>query len=96
LQAGEYGAQGLADRSNPDGQGLPEIVEKALLNVGQVWHRATMDLPLRIIIAFSIVGVGVAIGVPVLIMTMKRRRRDKRRRRGIKDYNSPNNGTARS
>jgi hypothetical protein len=27
---------------------------------------------------------------------MKRRRRDRRRRRGIKDYNSPNNGTARS
>jgi len=27
---------------------------------------------------------------------MKRRRRDKRRRRGIKDYNSPNNGTAHS
>ncbi|MBD8470289.1 hypothetical protein [Sphingomonas sp. CFBP 8765] len=51
---------------------------------------------MRIIIAFSIVGVGVAIGVPVLIMMMKRRRRDTRRRRGIKDYNSPNNGTARS
>lgn len=55
-----------------------------------------MDLPLRIVIALSIVGVGVLIGVPTLIVMMNRRRRDKRRRRGIKDYNRPNNGTARS
>ncbi len=46
-----------------------------------------MDIPLRIIIALSIVGFGVVVGVPVLIIAAKRRSADKRRRRGIKDYN---------
>lgn len=54
-----------------------------------------MDLPMRIIIALSIVGMGIVIGVPILIVYLNRRRADKRRRRGIKDYNRARNGTAR-
>ena len=54
-----------------------------------------MDLPMRIIIALSIVGMGIVIGVPILIVYSNRRRADKRRRRGIKDYNRARNGTAR-
>lgn len=46
-----------------------------------------MDLPMRIIVALSIIAGGVAIAVPVLIVTAKRRRADKLRRRGIKSYN---------
>jgi hypothetical protein len=46
-----------------------------------------MDIPMRIIVAFSIIGGGIVIGVPVLIFAVRRRRADKLRRRGVKSYN---------
>jgi hypothetical protein len=46
-----------------------------------------MDMPMRIIIALSIIGGGVLVGVPILIVYSRRRRADKLRRRGIKSYN---------
>ncbi len=46
-----------------------------------------MDIPMRLIIAFSIIAAGVAIGVPILIIASRRRRADKLRRRGVKSYN---------
>jgi type II secretory pathway pseudopilin PulG len=55
-----------------------------------------MDIPMRIIVALSIIGVGLLIGIPVLVIAAKRRRRDKLRRRGIKDYNRSSKGAVRN
>ena len=49
-----------------------------------------MDVPMRIVIALSIVVTCVVIGIPALVLVARRRRREKRRRRGIKDYNRSN------
>jgi len=46
-----------------------------------------MNMPLRLIIAFSIIATVVAIAVPVLIVRTRRRRADNLRRRGVKSYN---------
>jgi len=46
-----------------------------------------MDIPLRLIIAFSIIAAGVVIAIPVLIVFTRRRRADRLRRRGVKSYN---------
>jgi biopolymer transport protein ExbB/TolQ len=46
-----------------------------------------MDMPMRIIIALSIIGGGLLVGIPTLILYSRRRRADKLRRRGIKSYN---------
>ena len=51
------------------------------------WHGPDMDMPMRIIIALSIIGGGILVGVPILIMYSRRRRADTLRRRGIKSYN---------
>lgn len=44
-------------------------------------------MPMRLVIAFSIIAAGIAIGLPILIIKSRRRRADKLRRRGIKSYN---------
>ncbi len=50
-------------------------------------------MPMRIIIAFSIIAGGMVIAVPVLIIAARRRRADKLRRRGIKSYNRSSGAT---
>ncbi|BCA64332.1 hypothetical protein HMP09_3566 [Sphingomonas sp. HMP9] len=50
------------------------------------WHCPRMGMPMRIIIALSIIGGGILAGVPILIIYSRRRRADKLRRRRIKSY----------
>jgi hypothetical protein len=61
------------------------------------WHGAEMDMPMRLIIAFSIMAGCVLLAVPMLIVFLRRRRADKLRRRGIKSYNrKPQSGSVRT
>ena len=50
-----------------------------------------MDMPMRLIIAFSIIAGGIAIAIPFLFISVRRRRADKLRRRGVKSYNRSQN-----
>ncbi len=46
-----------------------------------------MDIPLRVMIAFSIIAGVIVVGVPMLLVFARRRRATKLRRRGVKSYN---------